>query len=517
MKSKNKKDWFKLKRYPHIGRPFHHRDRSKWLEGYIKDPARIQNHAFLPLIHKISKSRKFRKTYCKKTGKLLSTEVDGKEVYRSAGDPKAREIFYAGHLDSLVFGYYSHKLTAAYESKLKANGLDQVVTAYRSIPVKEGDLAGPNKCNIDFANDVFKFIHDYPEDKFVAITFDITSFFDHLDHKILRDNWMSVLNKEKLPPDHFNIYKNITRFSYVDLIDIFKEFQNRIITQSRDSSGKLLPEKRKRISKIKYLKNQDAIAFCTKQEFIKVKSRLVRNRKYVPGKEKEKEVRNYGIPQGSPISSVLANIYMQDFDKAINDHVSDLNGIYRRYSDDMVVVCPLEQKESVIDLFQRKIKEFKLTIKDSKTQVFHFKRENEVLTCGQEFEELINWNKNFIYLGFEFDGETVLLKSGSLSNYYRKMKRTVKRAKHHASRKTNPNKDEIFKRRILKKLSYKGAKRRRKYLWDEEVQGFKKSEHYDWGNFISYSTKAGEIMMNNRIKAQTKRHWNKLNVLLKRP
>ncbi len=62
----------------------------------------------------------------------------------------------------------------------------------------------------------------------------------------------------------------------------------------------------------------------------------------------------------------------------------------------------------------------------------------------------------------------------------------------------------------------------RQYKWNEEpvkrleeIEGFKKSEHYDWGNFISFRTKAGETMMTNKIKAQTKRHWNKLNRLLK--
>jgi hypothetical protein len=88
------------------------------------------------------------------------------------------------------------------------------------------------------------------------------------------------------------------------------------------------------------------------------------------------------------------------------------------------------------------------------------------------------------------------------------MKKTVRRAKNYA--KKGKNKDQIFKGRILKKFSYKGADRKRKWFWDKSVNGFTKSEQYDWGNFLSYSNKAANSMTNNKIKKQTKKSWNKL-------
>lgn len=101
------------------------------------------------------------------------------------------------------------------------------------------------------------------------IAFDITSFFDNLDHKILREKWKKVLSVEKLPTDHFNVYRNITRFSYVDLVDIFSFFQGEILTQKITAEGIQQPVKRKKISRIKFLRNQNAIAFCEKRSFLR--------------------------------------------------------------------------------------------------------------------------------------------------------------------------------------------------------------------------------------------------------
>jgi hypothetical protein len=95
------------------------------------------------------------------------------------------------------------------------------------------------------------------------------------------------------------------------------------------------------------------------------------------------------------------------------------------------------------------------------------------------------------------------------------MKRAVRRAKHYSTRNFCANRGVIFKRRILQKFSYKGAKRKRKYLWNEDEKKFVKSDSYNWGNFLSYAYKASNIMVNNKIKEQTKRHWHILNKLIK--
>jgi hypothetical protein len=505
MVKRKEKDWFNLKRYPHIGLPLNSADRKKWIEPYVTSEEKVEKHSFLPFIHRTAKVKKYRKKYNRESGKLEFILKAGKKISRNASI-KQRELFYASHLDSLIFSYYAKKLNCKYEHKIKEFGLDEVVNAYRSVPINPDNENSSNKCNIDFANDVFKNIIEYDKKEFSVIAFDISSFFDNLDHQLLRNVWCDVLNVEKLPKDHFNVYKNITRFSHVDIVDLFNEFKGKIYTQKTNKFGVKLDLKQKKVDRIRFLRNQDAIAFCKEKEFLKVKNRLLQ-----PSKTRiinNKIVyRNFGIPQGSPISSVLANMYLLHFDRLINDFVTSNDiGIYRRYSDDMVVVCPLSEKEKLLELVFTEIKKYKLEIQPIKTQIFQFKSVNEHLICGEEYDngKIVNWHKNFIYLGFEFDGETVLLKSASVSGFYRKMKRSIRKSKYH---KKSTGK-ELFKRRLLKKHTYRGAKRNRKYKWNEKEKKFEKTDYYNWGNFLSYAFKAANIMINNKIKQQTKRHWN---------
>jgi len=336
MIKKNKKDWFKLKRYPHIGFPLKETDRYKWIQAYITNPEKIASHSFLPFIHKTSRVKKFRKEYYSTSGSINLEFKKNSKIIRKAGEKK-RELFYASHLDSLIYSYYAFELSKKYETKISEFNLNDVVNAYRTIPVNPEKENSSNKCNIDFANDIFKYILNYNKNEFSVIAFDISSFFDNLNHKLLREVWCDILDCKILPNDHFNVFKNITRFSYIDIVDIFEEFKDKIYTQKVNKFGIPLEIKQKSIDKIKYLRNQDAIAFCTKKEFLRVKTKLIQSNK-TKKKDSIEVKRDVGIPQGSPISSVLANIYLLHFDNIVNKFVTEIGGVYRRYSDDMVIV-----------------------------------------------------------------------------------------------------------------------------------------------------------------------------------
>jgi len=501
MKTNLNTEWFTVKRYPHIGLPLEWKDKRK-VCSYITNREKIASHSFFPFIHKTITSRKFRKEY-DKDGNLLN---EGKRVHLNS---KKREIYYASHLDSNIYSYYGFSLNEKYEKILHSKNLEEVVTAYRKIPlIKNTTEKVRNKCNIDFANDIFKYIHDNQQSDLVAITFDIKSFFDTLNHKKLKQAWSKILEESQLPDDHYKVFRNITKFSYVEETELFYLFQNQIVTKSK--TGVI---RKKKVSKLKYMQNQNAIAFCDKRDIHLIRKKgLIRANK----RTDEGRLRDYGICQGSPISAILANIYMLDFDEYINHKINNINGVYRRYSDDMVIICSKEYKDFVINLMEYSIENIsKLKIQTNKTQIFHFYQKNRRLVCGQEFDGKLNENsenRNFEYLGFSFDGETVLLKNSTLARYYRKMKLNVRRCKYYSKVINNDTNGKIFKRRLYKQFSYIGSRRSRKY---ERVRGttnrWKITHKYNWGNFITYARLAEKTFKNNRVKSQTKNHWKNLN------
>ena len=143
-------EWFRLRKYPHIGLPITSKDKAI-ICTYIKDHNKITKHAFLPFIHKQISSKRVRKQY-DKYGFPLRNKDNNK--IRTKIKPKIRDIYYASHLAANIYSYYSSIIMRKYEKILLSENLFDVVTAYRKIPYSDKR----NKCNIDFANEVFNYI-----------------------------------------------------------------------------------------------------------------------------------------------------------------------------------------------------------------------------------------------------------------------------------------------------------------------------------------------------------------------
>lgn len=161
----------------------------------------------------------------------------------------------------------------------------------------------------------------------------------------------------------------------------------------------------------------------------------------------------YGIPQGAPLSDVLANSYLIDFDSIVLNYVESLNGFYYRYSDDLLLIIPSTKKKVAKKAEKFLITEIEKTgsqirIQPKKCANFIYKK----ATDGQTFKPL---SKKFIlkkngkpkrfkkgpkkgkkrttfkmrngleYLGFRYDGKKVYLRDKTVSNFYRKLKRNA--------------------------------------------------------------------------------------------
>ena len=326
------------------------------IRKYVMDRTKIVTHSFYPFIHFEKKNSR----------------------YGKKGPKKPRELYYCSHLDRCVYQRYAFLLNCQYNIWACENNIDDVAIAYR-------DSLGKN--NIDFAKDAFDAIRSFPQ-CFIFVG-DFTNFFDNLEHQYLKKMMCEVLGVERLPQDYFSVFKNITRFSSWDWKDIVK------------AAGENIAERGVR----KKINSKETV--LTKEQFQKNK------------KDIKKNISGVGVPQGSPISAVLSNIYMIKFDKDIKRYVTSKGGIYMRYSDDFIIVLPYERDAEIADFtsyifsYVESMKGL-IDLQKEKTSCYTYK--DEVIYEGDQ-PSSIN------YLGFLFDGKNIRIRPRAITKYYYRMRR----------------------------------------------------------------------------------------------
>ena len=326
------------------------------IRKYVMDRTKIVTHSFYPFIHFEKKNSR----------------------YGKKGPKKPRELYYCSHLDRCVYQRYAFLLNYQYNIWACENNIDDVAIAYR-------DSLGKN--NIDFAKDAFDAIRSFPQ-CFILVG-DFTNFFDNLEHQYLKKMMYEVLGVERLPQDYFSVFKNITRFSSWDWKDIVK------------AAGENIAERGVR----KKINSKETV--LTKEQFQKNK------------KDIKKNISGVGVPQGSPISAVLSNIYMIKFDKDIKRYVTSKGGIYMRYSDDFIIVLPYERDAEIADFtsyifsYVESMKGL-IDLQKEKTSCYTYK--DEVIYEGDQ-PSSIN------YLGFLFDGKNIRIRPRAITKYYYRMRR----------------------------------------------------------------------------------------------
>jgi len=323
------------------------------------------------------------------------------------------------------------------------------------------------------------------------LAFDIKNFFPSLNHNQLKKVWSELLSTKSLPKDHYNIFKSITNYSYFFYDDL------------RQRRKGHLNEK-----KIASLKNKGKFQlFENYKDFQESGIQVYKNQKKTDNKIA-------GIPQGLPISAMLANLYMLPFDKSIIENlVKKKNCFYRRYSDDLVVVCNSEDISEVENFVMNAIEKIKLVIAPSKTEKFKFKKVNSRLECFKIKKEDLIPNSYLQYLGFDFYGHKTLIKSANISRFYREMKESIamkdKRIKT-IQKKHLTDEAIIYKRKIYRLYSFRGIQSRKLpahniiYKNGNLIkEGFERKYR---GNFIKYAYRAADIMEAPEIKRQLRRH-----------
>ena len=402
---------------------FDTRKRDYWnYLAKIKNPKWVERHAFYPFIHYQEEKKKY----------------NGKELIIKP----PRDIRYSAHIDRYIYEYYNEKLSIKYNRYAKEKGINQASIAYRT---------NLKKNNIHFSRDVFKFLNNNPN-AFIIVA-DFSNFFDNLDHRYLKERLKEVLGVKTLSEDYYKVFKSITKYSYIEYEDILK----------------YLKIKHKELIKLK----KDRL--FEPREFRRLKKDYIHT-----------NIENYGIVQGSTISSVMSNIYMIKFDKLINDLVTSNRGIYRRYSDDIIIIIPdISKVREIYDkIMNIKLIVPRLDLSPEKTKCF-IKQNNNIKEINILEKKIIKDNTIINYLGFSYDGNTVKIREKTVSKYYRKMYARIKTINKWSTLRNR----NIGRKKLYKQYSYLG----------------KNTKDAKKGNFLTYVDRAkkeyGELgSFDNQIK-----------------
>ena len=312
-------------------------------------------HDFLPLLKRMKRERRY---------KLHS---DGKR----RSEWKDRPIMYASHRDACVLSLYSAMLARRLEAHYADQDLGDCALAYRKTGLG----------NYDFAAEAFAYVK--ANAPVTILAFDVTGFFDNLDHKLLKRRLCRLLGVAKLSDDWHRVFRAMTRYSCIDLDGLKRR---------SDFADRFEPGVRSPIASITELKRSGVPIY----------------HHTAVGK---------GIPQGTPISATFSNAYMIDFDAAAKAFCTQRNALYRRYSDDILVVCKPQDASAVEVEITRLVGCEKLQINSDKTERTTF----DFTSLRVDSEALAQ------YLGFVWTREGAMIRPQSLARRRRKLKRHLRR------------------------------------------------------------------------------------------
>jgi RNA-directed DNA polymerase len=310
-------------------------------------------------------------------------------------------------------------------------GLDRAVIAYRKL----------GKANYDFSADAFRFAKKTMP--CTVLCFDITGFFDNLDHRILKDRLKRVLGVNELSRDWYVVFRAVTQFKAIERSDL----------QNHSTFGPRFRDKTRRL-----------VATITE----------ITEAGITIGENQNK----FGIPQGTPISSVFSNLYLLDFDAKLLAMCTALDALYQRYSDDILIISPLGKEEEIIATVESCLKEHRLQLAEGKTdqQLFDAKAPT-----------------TYQYLGFNVSPHGAIIRPSSLARQWRKAKRAIRIAERIGLDAVSKGEaDKIYVAKLRRRFSPVGAR-----------------------NFSSYARRANKAFGTKKISRQIGRLERRIDAAIR--
>lgn len=335
--------WFKPRGYKHLDVPV-----GESFAARVADPKFVATHSWLPLIH-------YEKTVRRYSRDERKTVI------------KHRDIMYASHRDACILAKYASEITSRLDTEYNHLALGDHVIAYRKL----------GKSNYHFSANVREFA--MANAPCVVLCFDVSGFFDHLDHRILKDRLKRLLGASELPSDWYSVFRHVTAY-------------RRIARDDLAADAILGPR----------LDNKAARLIGTIAEVKAAGVKIRRNGN------------SFGIPQGTPISSALSNLYMIDVDRCMAELCASHGALYRRYSDDILIICKPPFEAAAVAALTEILRDHRLELKDTKTDRKIFDH-----TLHHEFQ----------YLGFNVSPSGAVIRPASLARQWRRAKRAISRTK----------------------------------------------------------------------------------------
>jgi RNA-directed DNA polymerase len=182
------------------------------------------------------------------------------------------------------------------------------------------------------------------------------------------------------------------------------------------------------------------------------------------------------------------NMLDPDFsDSSVHTLGNKLGFEYRRYCDDILIICKPKDAETITKMVTQEVAKYSLTIQSKKADIITFRKNSKAkcrafnqkalskmkLSLSSKNEE--QFYKNLQYLGFEFNGQNIYIRPGSLSRYFRKMKaRVVKTVLMAYSGKSHI--PRIKRKQIMDKYSHFGARNFISYALNASKKEYTNSE-----------------------------------------
>jgi len=333
--------WFRPRGYRHFDAPVGERFAEKVLSTTF-----VERHSWSPLISYVKRQKRY-KPKVKKT------------IF------KDRQIMFASHRDACILSRYAAEVSRLLDLAYAEHGLSEAVIAYRKL----------GKSNYDFAARALEFAGAHMA--CVILCFDITGFFDNLDHRILKHRLADLLGCDRLEKDWYAVFKAVTKYRHVERSEL----------EAHPAIGPRLKSK-----------SHEPIATIAEvvREGIPIRTEKT------PGK---------GIPQGTPISAALSNVYMWDLDTAMVAACGAVGGLYQRYSDDILIVCPPKAEAPLTKALEGALAALKLELAADKTDRAVFD------PLSPEVAQ---------YLGFNICVQGAVIRPSSLARQWRKARRLLR-------------------------------------------------------------------------------------------